>query len=1145
MKKNLIALLLVVALVVTVSVFTVSAEDINFAANDGETVNGYCQHCKTNVDWVPFDQTVLTTGHYYLSDASLTEDTVSSLGNVYNVDSMMTIAAGNEVCLHLNGNTVYRSGGAPFSVSGTLAVMDHEANEGMLRGRPWTSVAGGCIGGAAGSEIYIYGGTIQPVLETGRTHASNGCCISQSGGYLEINGGTITGGKAANGGNIYLGATWSFKMTGGTISGGIATTSGGNIYLAGKSGTKQLAEITGGTITGGTATTSGGNIYAASDAEVSLTNCLVTLGTANAAADTDTSKQGGGNIFHSSGAHTIVGAGAVVSNGTATGNGGNFCQVYGGTLGHSGVHVKDGGKVLGGTAAYGGSISSGNNGYVTVENGGLIDGGVASTGHGGNIFAINTNAINVNAGGTISNGDAKANQGGNIYGGNNKVTITVNGGTVTGGEAKHGGNIMNAASNCYLTSGTVSYGTTTAYGGNVYNMSGKLYIQGATVTNGSGSEGGNVYQSAGTTEMTSGTLTLGSASNAGGNLCIKTSGGSFTFSGGTISKGTSEKTGGGAHFNWGTTLNMSGDAKFEDNTATTDGGNIYATGTNLQITGGTISGGTATGNGGNIVLSGSAYGSVTGATITGGTAKAAGNIYYNTQNSNQTADANRAAGVVLGEGTTISGGTATGFGGNIYINHMYAILTLDGVVLDGAEATAGNGDNIGVWNVDTLHIKGNTVIKNGNKYDSVYLGDCDDDNTSDTTTFNLKVTLDGKADVDYIYFSGYPADGYELCGLTIKEGYEGAAKLVWQAANLNAEGTLTKADFRKANTVLPTHVTAEENYANAATLYVLDNSNSQKPIAYFDTNADEVNELATTGMVGVDADGVEHAITAMPTDDTYAYVKLYAEGATIELVQDVVVDVNNMDAHFVTGDNKLTVVNYRHTASTVNANDKLFTVDKAENLVNLTAAGRNPVTNNQYIIIPEADNKYSAHQVKVDIDSVSIKPVSGGIYYTTNIATNAKVAPYAMEYGVVLSLAGMPGADFVNDETAMFTSFDLAEEGAFAKTTNSCLLTGILVKDSTSEYTNAQRGVMPIYATAYMCVNVGGEDIYVMADKSYELSLLDILTIVNDTNPSHTSVLTMYENWQDPMLEWATVPQDNENLPRLAAIKAAYDEANA
>ena len=86
---------------------------------------------------------------------------------------------------------------------------------------------------------------------------------------------------------------------------------------------------------------------------------------------------------------------------------------------------------------------------------------------------------------------------------------------------------------------------------------------------------------------------------------------------------------------------------------------------------------------------------------------------------------------------------------------------------------------------------------------------------------------------------------------------------------------------------------------------------------------------------------------------------------------------------------------------------------------------------------------------------------------------------------------------------------------------------------------------MPIYATAYMCVNVGGEDIYVMADKSYELSLLDILTIVNDTNPSHPSVLTMYENWQDPMLEWATVPQDNENLPRLAAIKEAYDASKS
>ena len=66
-----------------------------------------------------------------------------------------------------------------------------------------------------------------------------------------------------------------------------------------------------------------------------------------------------------------------------------------------------------------------------------------------------------------------------------------------------------------------------------------------------------------------------------------------------------------------------------------------------------------------------------------------------------------------------------------------------------------------------------------------------------------------------------------------------------------------------------------------------------------------------------------------------------------------------------------------------------------------------------------------------------------------------------------------------------------------------------------------------------------------MADKTYDLSLLDILTIVDETAPSNASVLKMYENWQDPMLVWATEPQDNENLPRLANIKAAYDEANA
>ena len=55
MKKSLIALLVVLALVVSVSVFTVSADpvyasDLTVAA-DAKTATGYCPHCDKEVTW--------------------------------------------------------------------------------------------------------------------------------------------------------------------------------------------------------------------------------------------------------------------------------------------------------------------------------------------------------------------------------------------------------------------------------------------------------------------------------------------------------------------------------------------------------------------------------------------------------------------------------------------------------------------------------------------------------------------------------------------------------------------------------------------------------------------------------------------------------------------------------------------------------------------------------------------------------------------------------------------------------------------------------------------------------------------------------------------------------------------------------------
>ena len=114
MKKSLIALLLVVALVVTVSVFAASAETTN--PFDGQTgdVTAYCAACDADVVWKPVSKAESEAGtqiqnwantkdgatHFYFAEDM-------KMGTTHNL-------ATEKFCIDLNGKTVTRSSGNPF-----------------------------------------------------------------------------------------------------------------------------------------------------------------------------------------------------------------------------------------------------------------------------------------------------------------------------------------------------------------------------------------------------------------------------------------------------------------------------------------------------------------------------------------------------------------------------------------------------------------------------------------------------------------------------------------------------------------------------------------------------------------------------------------------------------------------------------------------------------------------------------------------------------------------------------------------------------------------------------------------------------------------------------------------------------------------
>lgn len=366
---------------------------------------------------------------------------------------------------------------------------------------------GGVI--SAAGKLNINNSTIS-VSETGK--AVQGGMISLDGGTTTINNSTLYGGMAQNGGMIYMtGKTTQLIVNSGTIAGGTATGNGGNIYMDGGAN----LQIKGGVLKDGTAA-NGGNIYAAvigtdtGDAyqtDIEMTGGTVTGGLAIDAGETS----GGGNIALFGNADnktqpklTVSGGtigGAMLTPGREVGKascGGNIYAVYG-CLDVGGEAVISGGQAsyLGGNIGYargtfnvtGGTISggvcnemggniglSGTATKVNISGGEILDGYAPK---GGNIYiAARSMPVNI-TGGLIANGRCLTN-GGNICAGNGKLTIT--GGTITGGQGGNGGNIyvQSTGSSCLTTIGncTISNGTARNYGDDIYvSASGKLKVK--------------------------------------------------------------------------------------------------------------------------------------------------------------------------------------------------------------------------------------------------------------------------------------------------------------------------------------------------------------------------------------------------------------------------------------------------------------------------------------------------------------------------------------------------------------------------------------------------------------------------------------------------------------------------------------------
>lgn len=695
MKKSLIALLVVLALVVTMSVFTVSAEDTattpdyTLSIDDEGVATAACPCPTHNGATTTFTEYTGQTaaGHYYMTE------TISKT-------AAMTTGSNATVVIHLNGNTLASSARVfNQNSAGKLYLIDKVNGGGIVQR---TSGGDAIRTGVSGAEVYTYNVTLKCAAQT-TENANGGVVKLDGGGKFYMNEGTVIkdlATAATTGGAIQI-VKGTFTMNGGTIE-NCSAKIGGAIYLKDSTCT---AIINGGTIKGCSATDRGGSVALYNGATLRMQSGLIDGGAAKGT-------QLGGNIYSQNTSNIEI-SGGTISNGytwdgttaptvkydetdttkvigystsSGAGRGGNIVARNATTI------TMTGGTVSGGSANQGGNISLENASTLSISNGTITGGyvglftstnGKTSGGQGANVYAAGSDASNravvtLSGTGMISKGDAVTGAG--VYV-NSYATLTMTSGTISGGTSKNGG--ANIRTNAATSIVNISGGT----------------IEEGTVTSG---DGGNMFSNtAATINITGGSFIGGTATGSGANVCIVNAATTSVLKNATISGGTTS----GTSKTLGATLylavpfaeisNMTfvgGKAMGSNANA---GGVLLASGSHT-IKNSTFTGGSCYGNGGALCLTTSGTTTLENCTLTGGIARYGANIFI----SNGTLNLVNTTSSKCGAGTLINGGGICVNGANAVVNmDTDSVITNNNVM---------HGGNVAVL-AGTFNLNGGTI----------------------------------------------------------------------------------------------------------------------------------------------------------------------------------------------------------------------------------------------------------------------------------------------------------------------------------------------------------------------------------------------------------------------------------------------------
>ena len=551
-----------------------------------------------------------------------------------------------------------------------------------------------------------------------------------------------------------------------------------------------------------------------------------------------------------------------------------------------------------------------------------------------------------------------------------------------------------------------------------------------------------------------------STSDGGGAVYMQS--GQFHMEAGTIQGGSA--TYGGAVYVGAGTFNMSGTARITGATASY-GGAVAVAGGTMNLKAGTITGCNATKYGGGVYTKG---GKVNigmdltnypdGPTITDCNATTRGGGMYIVS----TGVVNMGGGRIFGNDTGGSGN-----GGAVYVRGESGgdkgIFNMSGGTVTGDSTGAGNSKGVRVQG-GILNLSGTATIVSAGAKDTMAGVDC---------ISGGQITLDGAAQV----YTQTSKNAYDIMIrnsgsplLTVKETWTGTAGV--RILKILEEGTYAP------GALLGNYGVSTGDYTG--TLFLQGNSTLPRIYGKDGKLVFSAVQICDAGGAVWCKDNAEAVANVGSVTD--AYILLYSNESLDLAGKEVAVDFNGHEVAVSGG----ILHGFDSTASTTPGTAKVTVTD-----VTVRPFVDAPVSGESFIATPQ-DGVFTFHKIKPIISGVNLRPESASMYYSGKVFYDESLARYIKDYGVAVQLREMPGEDFAN------TAFYTRTEGAPVSGDS---FNGMLVKNIMKENAdNSTRAAMPIYANAYVTVEVDGQThtyLSSVSESAASMSLKEMVSRIN------------------------------------------------